>query len=427
MSIKDDSLIFENVKLYLLYTSILNDIPDFSQLKEIKPSWSISDLKISDARVKRLFHPRYLRTISSCKIITPPPIKIQGIDKESFYLIAWPNEHNHKNIYRKLIEEKPEILENTTLQIEIRVFPGGSCGFLLCFNLNGTYFPEHLVALANGLIDYGAKLRLMSNKSLRTVDIISDISSKLIHYNPPSLLEDFSYYESFSIIVPEQIEPELPEAKGYFKFPYNQSLFRVSIRRGEFQEVDADVFEKTQKNISVYKSDIVILNYHNMLIYVRRGLHMPPSAYINIVVTLKTMAAMLHHYDIMTYRQLRNIKNIPNKLKYLRSYTRRLEETRLSVIQAIDTFRMLTGVSAVRARMIIDSGLQTFEIEPLVQSLEHKLQDMNSLLTSQYNLQLQKQLQLFAIILGFFTLIITMVGVIGLDRIITFFQKLFGG
>lgn len=427
MDTKNDSLIFKNVKLYILYTSILNSITDFSQIKETKPFLSISDLKIFDTRVKRLFHPRYLRITSSYKIITSPSIKIQGIDVESFYSIPWPNECYHKNIYKKLIEEKPEILENTTLQIEVLAFPGGFCGFLLCFNLDGDYSSRHLVALANGFIDYGAKLRLMSGKSLGIIDLISDIYSKLVHHIHPSLLEDFSYYESFSIIVPEQIEPALQEAKDYFKSPYNRSLFPVSIRRGEFQEVDAKIFEKTQKNVSVYKSDIVILNYHNMLIYVKGELHIPPFVYINIVVILKTMVTMLHHYDIMTYRQLHSIKNIPKRLKELRSYTKHLEETKLQVIQAIDTFRMLTSVSAFRAKMIIDSGLQIFRIEPLVQSLEHKLQDMNSLLLSQYNLQLQKQIQLLTIILGIFTLIITIVDIIGWDRLITFFQKLFGG
>ncbi len=426
MNTEDNCLFFKDVKFYILYTFILSAVTDFSQFKEAKPSWDISDLNISDERVKRLFHPRYLSTISSCKIITPPSIKIKGIDIESFRSISWPNERDHKNIYRKLVEEKSEILENTTLQIEIWVFPGGFCGFLLCFNLHGNYSSRHLVALANGLIDYGAKLRLISGRSSRIVDIICDVSSKLI-YHTHSSQEDFSYYESFSIIVPEQIEPGLPEAKDYFKPPYNRSLFSVSIRRGEFQEVDVDVFEKTQKNISVYKSDILILNYHNMLIYVRGELHIPPFAYINIIVMLKTMAAMLHHYDIMTYRQLRNIKNIPNRLKDLRSYTRQLEKTKLQVIQAIDTFRMLTGVSSVRAKMIIDSGLQIFEIEPLVQSLDHKLQDMNSLLSSHYNLQMQKQLQLLTIIFSFFTLIVTITGIIGLDRLIEFFKKLFGG
>jgi len=416
MNPKNNCLIFKDVKLYILYTSILKDITDFPQLKKAKPSWDISDMNISDERVKRLFHPRYLSTISSCKIITPPSIKIKGINVESFCSIPWPNERAHENIYRKLVEKKSKILKNAILQREVWVFPGGFCSFLLCFNLNGKYTSRHLVALANGFIDYGAKLRLMSGESLRIVDIISDISSKLLHHEHPSLIEDFSYYESFSIIVPQQIEPELPEAKDYFKSPYNYSLFPVSIRRGEFQEVDVDIFEKTQKNISVYKSDIVILNYHNMLIHVKGELHMPPVAYINIVVTLKTMAAMLHHYDIMTYRQLSNITNIPNRLKALKSYTRRLEETKLQVIQAIDTFRMLTGVSAVRSKIILDSGLQIFRIEPLIRSLEH----------NHYNLQLQKQLQLLAIILGFFTLFITIVSIIGLDRLITFFQKLFG-
>jgi hypothetical protein len=425
MKNKETVLGFENVTLYLMYTSVTMGEINLSRFKDDNPSWVVKKPDLSDVRVKRLFHPQYLSIISLCTIVSPPILHLQGIDEESIYSVPWPKEHKKTNIYHQLIKEKPKILENKKLQTEFWLFPGGFCTVIIRIDIDGLHSNHNLIALVNGLIDYGVRLKCRFRKTSTLLDIISDYFVKLIIQKKHIKDKTFRYFESYSIIIPEKIEPEFQNAHDYFQAPYSSSLYPLLTRRGESFDINPEVYVRLQKNISVYKSDIAVLNYHNMFIYVNNELHTPTLAYINIVIMLKTMAAMLHHFNIMTYKQLSEFKKIPTSLKNLAFNARQLEETRLKVIQAIDMFRILTDVSAVRAKMIIDTGLAIFIIEPMVISLEHKLQVMDSLLSSNYSLQLQKKLQWLAIIIGFFTLTVTAVSFIGYDRFVKIFQNLF--
>ena len=123
-------------------------------------------------------------------------------------------------------------------------------------------------------------------------------------------------------------------------------------------------------------------------------------------------------------KKLSAIESLPTGLRKLKHYAEDLEKTRLSALRALDSFRMLTSVSATRARMLMDYGIKTFRTNLLERALDHKLRDLEFLLSSQYNLRLQKQLQLLAIIVGFFTLVVAIAGIVGMDQLITFFRNL---
>lgn len=412
---------FTNSLVYLLYISVGNGEINFQKLRAIKPDWEIKE----DEFDTRIFHSRYVTAISPCIRITPPPIQMQGIDRESFLSIPWPAGSERRSLFQQLVEEKSTILTNENIQALIRIFPEGIHSYSLCLNLDGEYRAEHLVALVNGLLDFDAKLIRDPDQMVRTRDIVDSLHHTLaLCYTTCNSKKRGVDYETFSVIAPQQITPLLASIEDYFAEPYNQELFGVSIRRAlQFRDIRADIPKRTQRNIALYKSDIVILNYHNLFVYAKEQLKI--DFYLQIVETLKATAALLHYYDVKVYEQLRAISDFPIKASKRKSLADGLEQTRLDAIKALDTFRMLTALSATRAKIVLDHGTEVFEIRALVESINSKLRDIDSLLTSQYDLQLQKQIWLITIILGVVAIIATLLGVVGFDRLKAFFEGLF--
>jgi len=409
-------LTFKDVTLFILYTTMLEEIPNFQNIHKNFPDWKIEDEKVD----KKFYYSRYIDAVSPCKVITIPNLYLRGIDTNSFNSIVLSEE----NIYQKLVENKPKFLDGTTLNVKVRVYPERMCSFILRMDLRGEYEAENLIALINGLMDRGAKVVLESGESATLTGILYPYYSALLNSTSDSQ-KTFSFYESFSIIAPKYIEPQL-RVEDYFNEPFNYYLFGVAIRRLEhFRDINMELAKQNQKNIALYGSEIVMLNYHNMFAYVSEK-HLPIEFYLRIMESLKSFAAILHYYDITTYKQLSAIKKFPTKLRELKHITEKLEHTRINALKAIDTFRMLTSASATRIRMLMDHGIRIFELNSLEENLNYKLHEIEDLLSKQYNLQLQKQLQIITIILTIFATIVAVVGIIGLDRLVEFVKKLFG-
>jgi len=408
---------FKDVTLYFLYTTVLEKTPNFQKIHKDYPNWKIEDEKIDE----RLYHPRYIHAVSPTKVIIIPPLRLRGIDINSFNSIVLL----HENIYQKLVENKPKILDDVTLNVKIRVYPGNMCSFILRLVLSGEYEAEHLIALINGLLDHESKVILQSGESVTLTHILSFYYPALLN-STSDPQKTFSFYETFSLIVPKYIEPEL-KVEEYFKEPFNYCLFGIAIRRIEhFRDFNMELTKQTQKNLALYDSEIVILNYHNMFAYVSEK-HLSVGVYLRIVESLKVLAALLHYYDITTYKQLSTIEKFPTKLRELKHITEELEANRINALRTIDTFRMLTSASATRVKMLMDHGIRIFGLNPIEESLDYKLREIEELLAKQYNLQLQKQLQVMTILLAIFSILITVIEVIGVDRFVEFVRRLFGG
>lgn len=412
---------FRNIDIILAHTAVCNTNLDFSILTQECPNWLVRMETIE----KVFYHSRYRSVVSPCQIITPPVIYTNRLDSNAFYSIPWPEEFVEGNIYKRFADRKSQMLSGLRLDREVRVYPEGMLCILMNFKLPGDYQAKDLIALINGLLNYEVKFYLTQNNTASVRELFRETCSIIEEHTHSKTKSRIELYESFSVICPTSLYPDLGEAKAYFVSPYNLSLFAAAVRRAElYERIDIEFSKANQKNISLYNTDIVLLNYHNLLVFVRDELNLPADFYIDIAITLKTMSGLIHHYDIRTYEQLCQIETTHGGLRRLRRHTRKLERTRLNALRVIDTFRMRTSVSAMRARVVIERGVETFKIDSLEESLTRKLEQLEFLLSSQYNLNIQRRLTAITIAIGIFTIIVTIVGVVGWNNIVAFFKSI---
>lgn len=408
-------LFFSNVALHFIYTFYPETSIDVEKLKEKHHDWVFEEEIIEP----RLFHKRYIQTVSPLNKITFPPFKIDGIDIALFSSIAWPQGSNKKSIFQQFVEEKAGVLCGKNMLVCVYTYPESGIVFDISLNLDGDYKAEHLIALINGLLDFNAKLILNSGMKVRLEDLLKDV------YNPMLELpsEELDYFETFSIIVPQELKPSLANIDDYFEEPYIQDLYATLIRRGlQFQDIRIDLLKKV-KNIALYKSDIVTITYHNMFCYLKGQLSL--DFYIGVIRTLKIMLALLHYYDIKAYNEIKKLKTIPRKLGKIKETTQKLETLQLDISRILDCYRMLTTVSATRARMLFEHVIRIFQIRDIEKNLKDKMDRIDDLLSKEYNLRIQKYLQWLAITVAIFTLVITLINVLDIDKLRMFILNFF--
>ncbi len=231
---------------------------------------------------------------------------------------------------------------------------------------------------------------------------------------------EFYFYEPFSVIHSRSIDPDLP-IEGYFDEPYNKEFFAVTIRRAlQYKDIRSEIPKTTQRNAALYERDIVVLNYHNLFCLLNSQLKI--DFYLFFIRIFKIFCALLHHYDILIYNTLKSIDARRLRYRELKKLTNELENLRIDTLRVLYSYKILSSVSATRARLFMSKCIDTFHIEDLVNSLRDKIDALEDQIGKQYNLELQKRLQLFTIILTIIAILVTIFGLIGIDRLLKWFE-----
>ncbi|RSN76684.1 hypothetical protein [Candidatus Methanodesulfokora washburnensis] len=396
-------LIFKDVSIHFLCLGILKGDLDIK-------NWEIDTHIENDIYLKRLFHNRYFSVIKKVYMKTFPPLQILGIDENSFRSIPWEKESVKNSVLEQFIKEKN--LLHRKLQIKIWVYPANkqkviaSC---ITLQLDGEYTTDHLLVLTNALSDFDGKLILMNSERLTLKDIILKILQKN--------REEIEFYPTFSIIHPRSLSPLFDNYEDYFQ-EYSRELFAIAVRRTlRYWDIRKENTRRgVHENLSIYNSDIIFINYHNMFCYI--GGPLPIDFYFEIVKTMKIFEVLLHFFNKIIFEELEKVKSLPRKSKELRKIVKELEELKTEVSRVLVTYEMLTSISTKRGSIILEKCKETFGINKLEQSLLSNLKDVEDLLSKRYNLELQERLRRIEILLAAFTTIVTLLGMIGIDRLI---------
>ncbi len=401
--IATDSLALSGVEIRFLFTAHLGEFPNIGGPSRIPRDWVVG-LEEVEARI---FHSRYREIVSPLTRIVCQDHGIECLDMGSFESIPWPKGTVSYSTFKLFLEEKGDVLNGKTFRPVIFLYPEGVTLFEILLKLDGDFSVDHLVALVNGLIDFDAKLRMLNGERVTLQETVARIAERLVQKQ----VNQDRFFERFSVISATAFTPNLETGDDYFSTPYFKELAGVAIRRAlQYQDIRPKLL-KPVENLALYRSDVVTLTYHNMLCVLHGQLGL--EFYLCIVRALKAMTTLLQHYDIEAYRLIREIKRMPRWMRLVRKRIRELEQLRLGITRSLDAYRMLTAVSATRARMILQKALEIFSIKDLVADLKDSMVEIDELLSGDYRVRLQRTLQWFAITIAVFTLIVTLVEVVG--------------
>lgn len=415
---------FINPRLYFVYATILDSQPHLDSLTQRFPEALRIAREHPDAT---LYHSRYLEAAPNYMTVDLPIAKLKGIGVQSFQELG----RIRHEIYQQLLQEKPDILQGLALSTSFRFFPWHGCSIILQLSLEGNFHAEHIVALVNGLMDHNGRVRLAGGHTKTLLEYVKPFYNRLLpqrarfgnkhsgrfcsgnNVRSQNYADEPVIYEKLSVIVPTALDPELPEASQYLEHSYLKCIAGVAIRRIEqFRELHAEVVKRVQKNTALFDRELLLLNFHNLLLYVNER-NLPVSFYVTLFESLKNLSALLHHYDLSTYKNIARVDRLPTSYKAIRSFSGGLERTRFEAIQALNTYRMLTTATSTRVTELTDRGVKVFRLHPLEQGLSYRLEEIDVLLARVYSLRYQKKLQFLVIALMVLTLLATAIGVAG--------------
>lgn len=400
-------LLLSGVEIRFLFTALLGELSVLGRYAK-RPSCWVEEAEEQEARI---LHPRYREVMSPVRRFVACEYNVESLDSESFRSIPWPRGTERRSRFELFSDEKGEIVADIAFRPVVNLYPEGIVIFEIPLRLEGELTVNHVIALINGLLDFGAKLILTDGQIVTLQQVVARTAEELIQREVCSE----SFFESFSVISATSLRPVLATGDGYFQAPYFKDLSGIAIRRAlQYQDIRPSLL-KPVRNLALYSSDVVTLTYHNMLCVVRGQLSL--DFYLSIVRALKAMTTMLQHYDVEAYRAIQQIRRIPKRIRQVRKQIRELEELRLGMTRSLDAYRMLTSVTATRARMMINEGLEVFSIRSLVSDVRDSMNEFDELLSREYAVRLQRSLQLFASIVALFTLIVTLVQIVGAERL----------
>ncbi|MET0764937.1 MAG: hypothetical protein ABWY29_08725 [Blastococcus sp.] len=304
-------------------------------------------------------------------------------------------------------------LGGVTVQRSVRVYPQGMCAMRLSITLPGEYAVAHVNAFISQSLDGRLLWRTDgAADALPCEALLLDVHQALrpedteVSATPP-------YLESFSVVEPTALRPQFTDAARYREPEWEKDLFSAAIRRvADFGEVRLDVARERQKNLSIYVGDLVYLNYNHLLVYVVPDRdHLPASFYIDVAETVKVLVALLHRFDVDSYRAVADLEDVPSRLGALRRETEALEVRRFEIMRALDTWRMLTAVSASRSRWFLAAVTDQFGVATVQAGVQAKLNEIELVLGHRYNVSLQRTLQLLALGVGILSLLATGLGI----------------
>ncbi len=414
--IESDNLLLAGVEIRLLFSSLFVELGEPKRVTRLPPGW----VEEVEEQVTRVFHPRYQEVMSPVRRVVCCACKIKGLDTHSFRSIPWPQGTVSRSRFEQLLDEKGAVLEDIDFRPVVYIYPEGVVIFEIALHLKEELDVSHLVALINAVLDFDAQLNLTNGDRVTVFQVVTRTAEELVQKE----VSKESFFERFSVINATSLKPALANSEDYFQDPYFKDLSGIAIRRAlQYQDIRPSLL-KPVHNLALYSSDVVTLTYHNMLCVVHGQL--PLDFYLSIVRALKAMTTMLQHYDIEAYRRIKQIRSFPKRIRRVRKQIRELEELRLGITRSLDAYRMLTSVSATRARMILNEGLEVFSIRNLVADLRDSMGEIDELLSREYNVRLQRTLQWFAIIVALFTLFTAVVQVVGAEKFRFFIRSVAG-
>lgn len=296
----------------------------------------------------------------------------------------------------------------------LRMYPSEFCAIRLTIRFEGGIEVPHLNAFINGSLD-GTLLWELDGWDEPTdcEDVVQAVAGKAVHSSVPpgGSVDAITCYESFSVIDASGVNPPFDDASQYLSPEWERSMFEAAIRRiPNFAEIELRVPRERQRNLSSYSGDLVFLNYHHLFVYVveRRG-HLASDFYVDVAESVKVLTAFLYALDVRTHDALARLEALPAGLRALRKESEELEDTRLAIMRALDSFHILTAESASRAKWFLSAATTTFGVEELRSSVLGKVHDIDAILSNRYSLAMNRTLQTMAIVIGVLSMMLAIV------------------
>jgi hypothetical protein len=355
---------------------------------------------------ERFYDKRYLRLVEHVISIDLGTLELSGIDGSAATRIAEERRTISGEAYRRILDT-PSILQGTTLVSYARIYPTGVCVIRAQIDLPEELDADQLVGLTNAIADFDAPLLTTGQERVSLRDIFKRHIRLLTQGEE---LAGFAF-DIYSIIVPGCLLPDWNDAKRYYDPKYELELFAVSVRRVEnWRNLDVDMPRRTQRSISPYLSDLVIPNFHNALVYARSEL--PTDFFIVGIETIRASRHLMQEFDFAINSRLKKLTQIPRSRKELEEMLQETENLRIRSAAALEEFRMLSASAATRTTIMLQALTETFGLDTMVNSLRSKIEDLDSLLVSQYGILAQKEAERASNFLQWLLVVLTLILVV---------------
>ncbi len=229
-------------------------------------------------------------------------------------------------------------------------------------------------------------------------------------------------FELYSIISPTYISIDTGEDFNLEQIigkeeKLEYDLYEAAIRRiADLPDFKIDFTRNEQKNVSLYKEDMVYLNYYNLFIYVAdKPSHIPYDVYILVVEHCKIyVAKLICILNDISYHIEQLDADIPNDFKKLNKESEWVEDKRRRQLRAYEQFEKALDVSSSRIMWLKLSANKKFGIEDLTSRLNGSLNIFEATISRRVLLKQNQSLKNLTIVLTFLSILSIIVVIIGI-------------
>lgn len=308
--------------------------------------------------------------------------------------------------------------ENPNLRVNlsrcVTIYPEGFCSIRFSITLAKSWLPKNLNSFINDCLAGSISIRSVSSKNLSVEEVAREtLREALASSSLTPVRESDQLIESFTVIQPRSLSPSISREPSRLPQRLASDLYEAAIRRVDtFDDIDISIAHRHQKNLSVYKGDYVLLNYHNLFLFVPSGKgHLPPDFYLEMTELRKVEVAFLYSLHAEATNRLIRLQDIPSSMRRLKTEVEFIERRRVEMLQVLSGLKILGSIAATRAKWFNEAAGKTFGISALEQILNDENHVFGDVIINRYTLVLQRTLQMATVIITGLSLIVAAIGV----------------